>query len=302
MTNTSLIDDEDFDRLSKYFVSASVKRFMQIRHPYDFVETYRILREVFSYQTNYVNFGYWRQGMETIEPGRMLAQELAALLQLRQGDSLIDVGSGLGQAAIDLCKQYTLCHVVGINTNWRQVAFANATARDERLENRVVHVVGDACRDLGEYSGKGYKHIMALECVNHFSNPLRFFESAREVVGPNGRIALCLNIAGEKIKFLQTNLLKLAFGFSPVTIEQWIERMENAGFVNLQVKDITHEVLDSSFEFALARLEGECCNIPLSIKLYLRLQLKMALQSVRQGALKYYALAGEASSCTKTEY
>jgi len=281
--------------LDQYFVKATLKHFSKKRHPYDFRETYQILKELFGYNSCYVNFGYWSHGAQTIEPGRVLAIELATLLQLKPGDRLIDAGSGLGQAAIDLCQKYDLARVVGININPRQVGFANAITRWRHLDSCVKHFHGDACEAIGQLSGKGFKHIIAIECINHFSDPKEFLTNAYAVAGPGGSIALSLNIVPTKLGLLQKSLLNIAFGFSPVSIDQWIDRFEKAEFIDVKVKDVTSKVLTPSLSFALSRLadRNRHNNLSLSVKIYLKLQLKFALRSVRQGKLKYYMLAAK---------
>lgn len=286
--------------LEKYFIKTTLKLFLTKRHPYDFRETYKILKEMFGYDSFYVNLGYWTQGEKTVEPGKMLALKLAILLQLKPGDQLIDVGSGLGQAAIDLCQEYDLARIVGININTRQVEFANAITRCKHLDSRVKHIHGDACQDIKQLSGQGFKHVMAIECINHFSDPIGFLTNAYNVVGPDGSIALSLNIVPKRLNLLQNVLLKMAFGFSPISINQWVKRVEDVGFVDIQVKDVTSNVLNPSLSFALSRLadNSQHNTIPLPLKIYLKLQLKMALRSVKQGKLKYYTLVARVPSAT----
>ena len=122
----SKANDLNFD---DYFIPASLLGYAKRRHPYDFVETYQALKHIYGYQLNYVNLGFWQDDSRTVEPGRLLAYHLGEALDLQEGDSLVDAGSGLGQASVDLANKYKLRQVLGINPNQRQLAFANQLAK-----------------------------------------------------------------------------------------------------------------------------------------------------------------------------
>lgn len=289
-------EQDEMPSLESHFVKATLWGVIKKRHPYDFRETYQILRDIFGYEAYYVNLGYWPEGKQTVEPGRLLAKEVASLLDLNPGDKLIEVGSGLGQAAIDLCINHDLARIVGININSRQVAFASALAKFKKIDNRVKHIQGDACEVIRQLAGREYKHLIAIECINHFSDPSQFLLDACEALSPGGKIALSLNVAGSRLGLLQRALLKVTFGFSPIAVNQWVQRLERAGFIDIQAEDITNKVLYPGLSYALSGLAGgnRDRNMPLLVKLFLRLQLRSALRSGNKGKLRYYTLVATA--------
>jgi SAM-dependent methyltransferase len=277
--------------LESYFVRATLRHALRTRNPYDFIETYLILRDLFGYKAKYVNLGYWNEGFDTIEPGRQLTLELAGALGLSKGGRLLDVGSGLGQAAVDLCRYYDLERVVGINLNQRQVAFANALARSEELDNRICHIVGDASSDLGQFSDQRLTSIIAMECAGHFREPEAFLRAARAVLVPGGRIAISLNVATPKLSLMQRGLLYAAFGFTPAPLDTWVTRLERAGFSDVRTRDLTDIVLVSGLTFALNRAARRSSTIHPFVARYVKLQMTAALRSVSRGALKYCELS-----------
>ena len=282
--------------IEECFIKASVIQFIKTRHPYDFIETYDVLRQVFSYQTYYVNLGYWRDGFETQEAGRLLADEVVSCLNLGPEDLVLDVGSGLGQTAVDACTVHGVQRVVGLNVNHRQVRFANLLAAREGLSDKVLHVTGDACKDLEQFESHGFTCIMALECANHFSSPDFFFKSARKVLGTGGRISLSVNVSARNPSLRQQWLTRAAFGFSPVPLDMWIRRLSDAGFTNIETRNISGYVLKRGLRFAVQRLERTKCLrnwTPLQ-RMYLKLQLTTALQSAESGVLEYYIVSAEA--------
>lgn len=288
----------DTQALEDCFVRASLKHFLKTHHPYDFIETYEILRRVFAYHAYYVNLGYWRDGFETKEAGRVLTEKAVAFLNLKPGDSIIDVGSGLGQAAVDTCRAHDLARVVGINPNHRQVRFANMLAAQENLADKVVHVAGDACQDLHRLEHLGYTSILALECANHFPNPVSFFKAARNVIGPGGTIALSINVLGHSPSLKQQWLTRAAFGFSPVPVTTWVERLADARFENISLTDVSEFVLKRGLTFALQRLEQTHSTLKCSAlqKMYVKLQLKTAFKSAESGSLQYYIVSANGGS------
>lgn len=276
--------------LSSYFVKARLWRALLNRHPYDFIDTYAVLHEYFGYNTFYVNLGCWRHGFATVEPGFQLAMELSAALRLSKGDRVIDVGSGLGQAAVDLCKVYDLDTVFGLNTNSRQVNFANALAQSEGLDQKIRHFVGDASHQLGQFINQQVTSILAMECAGHFRDPDSFLHAANKVLVPGGRIALSQNISTSRLSLKQRGLLYAAFGFVPASLETWVTRLQRAGFNGIRTRDLTDIVLIPGLTFALNRAKQQTSTVTPIVERYVKAQLSAALRSVSHGALKYYAI------------
>jgi len=282
-------------RLEDHFISATFGRFISRRHPYDFIDTYLVLRQIFGYNAHYVNLGYWDSGIETHEPGRQLAIALAEMLELGPGQCIVEVGSGLGQAAVDLCRTYDLSSYVGLNINARQVLFANALAHAEGLGNHVSHVVGDACKDLPNLEPEAYRAILAIECVGHFRNPEVFLSSAYNLLPKGGRIAFCLNVAKARLGAFQRGLYYSALGFLPTSLDTWTNRLRNAGFTNIKTVDWTDLVLSPSMDFALNKVREGRSKLNSLLARYIALQFKTALRSTSRGELGYYAVTATVS-------
>jgi len=283
----------DAEMFEACFIRASLSKLLHSRHPYDFIETYESLQQVFNYQTHYVNLGFWEEGCTTQEAGRSLLEEVAKQLDLQPGNHLLDVGSGLGQAAVDLCRDYKLGSITGLNINPRQTKFANMLASREGLAGKVNHFVGDACRDLSRFNQQGITRIIALECANHFSLLERFLDMAHDLLGAGGRIALSINTAGKDLTLKQRWLMQAGFGFVPVSIQKWRQLLDDSGFVKISTKDVTLYVLNRGLQYGLDRLQqtdklGHWSTLQ---RFYLRLQLKTALMSVKCGSLKYFIVS-----------
>jgi SAM-dependent methyltransferase len=276
-----------------YFDPLTLLGFLRKRHPYDFALTYEALRDLFEYRLYYVNLGFWSTGGDQTEPGREMVFRLADLMLLHPYERLVDVGSGLGQGAIDLVTQLHLSSVRGININPRQVAFANALARATGLDDRIQHVRGDAGSDLPSLVAQTYDAVMAVECVGHFADPLGFLDGARKILRRGGRLGMCLNIRKGRLSFAQKALYYAAFGCVPTSLECWLERLRVSGLKTISVADWTNDVLRIGLERTLARARLATARSHPLVSRYVALQLSMALRSVKNGGLGYCAICAE---------
>ena len=261
--------------LSDHFVPGSLWGLVRRGHPYDFVETYEVLREVYGYRGDYVNLGLWG---EAEEPGRALVYRVADALRLGTGDRLLEVGSGLGQAAVDLLARHELAEVVGVNPNPGQRGYANALAAGLP----VTHLDGDACAlEVGE----GFAGVLAVECAGHFSDPAAFLSGAFGALRPGGRIALCSNVARGRPGWLGRLVMQATYGFVPATGEAWEARLAAAGFTEVERVDLTSPVLGGVTNAVLASLPD--ARVGWSTRLVMRLQLGLAARALRAGTLGY---------------
>jgi SAM-dependent methyltransferase len=276
--------------LERHFVRGSFLGWLLRGHPYDFVETYRVVRALYGYRAWYVNLGLWAKGAATVEPGRALALRVADELALCAGESAIDAGAGLGQAAVDLCQTYRLGSVRGINVNQRQVAFARELAQASGLEGRITHVVADACSALSALPARSCDGVLAIECVGHFSDPLGFLRGARHVLRPGRRLAFCLNVANRELTFFQRMVIRTSFGFLPATRQTWEERLASAGFEEIRAVDLTAEVtgaLCRALDERLARPTETLSALPWTTRAAVRWLSAVTHDAVRTERVKY---------------
>jgi len=284
-------------RIADYFVDGNVWQLFRGANPYTFIDTYEVLRRVFGYKLNYVNYGYWPEGIETDEPGRQLTFQLAEALGLQSGQRLLEAGSGLGQASVDCAEQYCLSRVLGLNMCEPQVKFANALADHKGLTGTVEHKVCDACVEVDTFEPGAFDHAFAEECISHFPDPLSFLKGVRRVLSPGGRMAITVvtspNAPGFGLAFVE----KLFFGSVPLTQDYWSDLFEQAGFQNVQSKDITHMVFSPLFEAIRNRLAKDPDSMqfqgPMG-RLALNAFLNNAEKGVETNTLGYSLIVGDA--------
>jgi 2-polyprenyl-3-methyl-5-hydroxy-6-metoxy-1,4-benzoquinol methylase len=276
--------------LADYFERGSLLKTLRKRHPYDFVDTYHLLGQLYGYDKYYVNLGYWKDGAETVEAGYELVRFLADKLGLEDGAALIDAGAGMGQAAVDLARERRLRRVTGININQRQVRFAVDLSREHGLDEVVEHICGDATEVVQQLEPGAYDAAMAVECIGHFPAPERFLDGLARALAPRGRLVFCLNIADQKPSFLQRRMMKIAYGFVPDSEATWRDRIEATGFQVTDHDDLTDVVLGPAMERSIERL-GSTSPSQLGISRLRRWAMgrgcRSVLRAARAGRMSY---------------
>ena len=108
---------------------------------------------------------------------------LAAAVPARAGESVLELGSGAGAAALCLAARVPKCRIVGIERDPALVDIATANAAANSLDDRVRFVVGNIADSMPEIPAGAFDHA--------FANP-PYLEAARadlRVAGPPGRDA-----------------------------------------------------------------------------------------------------------------
>jgi SAM-dependent methyltransferase len=108
-------------------------------------------------------------------------------LRLVEGERLLDVGCGLGEAALALAVDLgDTGEVVGVDTSIEMLQVARASAGDARC--RVRFSVGDAC-GLDEPSGS-FDAVRSERTLQWIAEPLVAVGEMARVLRPGGRLAL----------------------------------------------------------------------------------------------------------------
>lgn len=290
-------------RLEDHFERGTALALLARGHPYDFVETYALLRTAYGYTSSAANLGLWRAWPGAVDgavdPGQRLVELLVerALAGSHRSDLLgtldvLDVGSGLGQAALDLAQRFPAAQVRGANINARQLAFANALAASHGLSARVRHDRVDACGGLVPAFGAGaFDLITAVECVGHFTDPSRFLTDVRALLRPGAVFVCCMNVARGTLPVALRALLRASYGFVPEAVAAWRARCASAGLDVVEELDLTDDVLARGTAQVRERLQLREVReaIPFAARTLVRAQLAVVQRAVTEGALGYAA-------------
>lgn len=116
------------------------------------------------------------------------AQEAMALrhldpLGLGAGQTVVDVGCGIGGALRLIDERIARARLVGVNIDPRQIALA----QERRWSNPVTWLHCDAATFSDGRRGWADR-ILSLEALFHFPDPAGFFTAAARALAPGGRM------------------------------------------------------------------------------------------------------------------
>ncbi len=85
---------------------------------------------------------------------------LAASVPAREGEHVLDVGTGVGAAALCLARRVPGCRIAGLELQRAMVRLANDNAALNGLEDRVVVMEGDLLRPPPRLAPGSFDHVM----------------------------------------------------------------------------------------------------------------------------------------------
>lgn len=140
-------------------------------------------------ERKFLNYGYTISGTETYEERQQrLCLEVFQAGEIRKEDVVIDVGFGSGEQDFLLSKTREFGRLIGFNISERQVRYASARAKQEKLEDKISFHLGEA-ELLPGIEVSSVDRVLAIECAFYFDRPV-FFRRAAEVLKPGGLLVL----------------------------------------------------------------------------------------------------------------
>ena len=139
----------------------------------------------------HVHWGYWSTPNNANEKFDMaaenLSKEFSFYAQIKNGQSILDVGCGFGGTVSFLNEHFSNLNLLGINTDARQIALAESSVHPTN-QNTISFVQDDGC-EMKQVSGK-FDHIIAVESVFYFSSRMKFFEQSLKHLNEGGSITI----------------------------------------------------------------------------------------------------------------
>ncbi|KAG5648042.1 hypothetical protein DXG03_007077 [Asterophora parasitica] len=211
-----------------------------------------------------------------------LATKLIQAAQCKTGDSILDVGYGTGESVILLLSEPSIPRpslIIGVTS--LSSHHIRAEKRVERIlahqESKVdpptrvllhcadaVHQPGQASpsHPLGPSSTVKYNGILALDCAYHFNTRWTFLEQSLEKLASGGRIALadiCFDpdiLKRSRTAWAASKLFQLMPKANMVSPKDYVARMMEMGYVDVQLEDISQDVFPGFVRFLKAREIG----------------------------------------------
>ena len=99
---------------------------------------------------------------------------------------VLDVGCGVGWAAIELAKAFPRIHVDGHDLDDESISQARRNAANHDVSDRVTFEVGDA--KTGGWGEGHHDLVLFFECVHDMARPVEALAAARRTLAPGGTV------------------------------------------------------------------------------------------------------------------
>lgn len=156
----------------------------------------------------HIHHGLWDEAQLCSEDDRVrygspdqaqqqLTETMADLVQIQQGEDLLDVGCGMGGSSIHLAKTFD-CNVTGITLSPVQRRWAALEARYRGQTQRTRFLCQDA--ETADFPAESFDVVWSIECTEHLFEKQEFFRKAATWLRPGGRMIICAWLAGDELQ------------------------------------------------------------------------------------------------------
>lgn len=192
----------------------------------------------------YLNFGYWvDKNVNYIEASEALLSQVADPVHLGENSRLLDVANGTGAQDVFFFNKYHPQHIDMIDVTLTHHLICKKRMQKIGLQGRLTAHYGSAV-DL-PFQDNSFTHVFSVEGNVHFATRQMFLFEAHRVLEPNGWVS-CADYAMPTTprNFIDYALVWLCAKLWNVPKDNWCsceelkKTMEDAGFVDVKVKDI----------------------------------------------------------------
>jgi cyclopropane fatty-acyl-phospholipid synthase-like methyltransferase len=208
-------------------------------------------------RTRAMHFGYdhrnWRRHDDSL---LSLNERMADRIGLRRGERVLDAGCGVGGTSFWLTEQFD-CDAVGVNVVADHVLRARRYTAERGLTDRPRFEVGDYCRT--GLDDETFDVVWATESACHAPDKSPFLDEAFRLLRPGGRLVLAEYLTkpdADGNRHDSIDVWEDAWEMTLVSEQQWRDALGAAGFVGVEVTDVTQHMRGS-----LRRLRRLCSGL-----------------------------------------
>jgi ubiquinone/menaquinone biosynthesis C-methylase UbiE len=205
-------------------------------------------------QSLFLNLGYWKEAQTYDDACAALTHEMGEAAEFKHTDVVLDCGFGFGDQDAYWVKHFPLESIKAINISEHQITYARSRFSDPKIEFSY----GSATEI--PFDDTAFEKVVALESAFHFDTRQRFFRESYRVLKKGGSLTTADVIAGTQTRGFRAFMMEFlgrAFWQIPksnmIDAAQYKDQLEDAGFVNIKVRNISREVFIPFKDFARTR-------------------------------------------------
>ena len=187
--------------------------------------------------------------------------------------SYADVGHGTGESLLLLLSDPSIprpSHLIGVTSldihhhrsrgrvdKW-QATDQNKVSVDLHHCDAVFNGVVPSTHPLNPSCTITFDSILALDCAYHFNTRHKFLEQSFQKLIPGGSIALAdicflTSSVNSRRTRLITSIVNLIPKRNQISVEDYVDKMEQIGYIDVNLEDITSEVFPGFVSFLKGR-------------------------------------------------
>jgi tocopherol O-methyltransferase len=247
-----------------------------------------------------MHYGFWDEQTSNHADAQInMNRVLAARVEVKPNDYVLDAGCGVGGSAIWLSQEFGV-QVVGISLLPSEVHCGRRFAHQRGVADRVTF----ECQDFTHtnFPDGSFDVIWAIESICHAPDKRKFLAEARRLLKPGGRLVVADGFRSRRP--LNSNdeqsLHRWLSGWAVpdlMTAEEFADAARQVGFAHMRVDDISTNIQPSARRmYYLARVLYPVGIIQRTLRLVTYPQLANARSALEQyqilrRGLWFYAIA-----------
>ncbi len=226
---------------------------MSARDIYELVSTHS-----FSKRGLYLNLGYWRDASTIDEACEAMAMLVAESGGVGPGMDVVDVGFGFADQDMLWMQRLAPRSITGLNVTTSQVLTGQQRVAEAGMADRITLLEASAtAMPLPDASADA---VLGVECAFHFDTREQFFGEAMRVLRPGGRLSLADVIRndpepsafGRRVQDFNWKFFMQKYAVPDANADDrasYAAKLRAAGFVDVEVRSIRHEVYPGLHRF-----------------------------------------------------
>nr|AAV97875.1 OnnG [symbiont bacterium of Theonella swinhoei] len=195
--------------------------------------------------TKFRNIGYWDETTPDQNAAAEKLQDMLLEMIPEKTGRILDVACGMGASTRRLAELYSPENVWAINISEKQIESTRENAKG-------CHVQVMSAVEM-TFDNDFFDTIMCIEAAFHFETRRKFFDDSLRVLKQGGRLVLSDTLFTSKERLEQSSIFPSPENHID-TLEEYRQVMEEAGFRNIVVKDVSKNVWEAHFLYVINKI------------------------------------------------